>query len=93
MKEHDVVTLRAGISMTIVHLYQDGVAAEVKYVPGWSKQAIPLTITIPTEFLRPLSEEEEEVLWFEQKGVDPVTGKMWLTKRMELIAEELKKTL
>jgi len=31
----------------------------------------------------------EEVLWLIQKGVDPVTGKMWLTTRMKREANEV----
>lgn len=35
-----------------------------------------------------VSEFAEEVQWQLQKGVDPATGKMWLTKRMEQEANE-----
>lgn len=36
-------------------------------------------------------EEELERLWKETGGVDPETGKMWLTPRMEREAEKLVK--
>lgn len=36
-----------------------------------------------------IPEFAEEVQWQLQKGVDPITGKMWLTKRMEREANEL----
>lgn len=40
-----------------------------------------------------LTEEELELLWQEQKGIDPETGRMWLTPRMEREAKELEKEL
>jgi hypothetical protein len=40
----------------------------------------------------PESEIEIERLWKEQKGIDPETGKMWLTPRMERNAEETVKS-
>ena len=36
-----------------------------------------------------IPEFAQEVLWQIQKGVDPVTGKMWLTDRMERAAHEI----
>ncbi len=37
------------------------------------------------------AEDNLEKLWKEQGGIDPVTGEMWLTPRMERRAEELRK--
>jgi hypothetical protein len=39
------------------------------------------------------SEEELELLWKETGGIDPETGKMWLTPRMEQEAVALDKSL
>jgi len=38
-------------------------------------------------------EEALEALWKEQKGVNPETGEMWLTPRMEREAKQLAKRL
>jgi len=36
-----------------------------------------------------MTEEQLEILWKKQKGIDPKTGRAWLTPRMERNAKQL----
>jgi hypothetical protein len=46
-----------------------------------------------TESHQEAIEEREEKLWKAQKGIDPETGKAWLTTRQKKEAKKLQKTL
>lgn len=52
-----------------------------------------IAFDIADGWMRPQLDMPDEQLWREQKGINPVTGEMWLTERMENEAKELQKDL